>query len=65
MNAIDDGIIATLSNVCVVQGKLQGWWFDTCTTVHVTYDNSLFKTFEDAKGEQEVQMGKMKGDPRC
>ncbi|RVW66000.1 Retrovirus-related Pol polyprotein from transposon TNT 1-94 [Vitis vinifera] len=57
VNAIDEEIIATLSDVCVVQGKVQGWWYDTCVTVHVTYDKSLFKTFEDAKGDQEVQMG--------
>ena len=37
--------------------KGQGWWYDTCANVHVTYDKSLFKTFEDAKGDQEVQMG--------
>ena len=48
VNAIDEEIIATLSNICVVQGKVQGWWYDTCATVHVTYDKSLFKTFEDA-----------------
>ncbi|KAL6322658.1 hypothetical protein AAG906_015344 [Vitis piasezkii] len=47
VNAIDEEIIATLSDVC----------YDTCATVHVTYDKSLFKTFEDAKGDQEVQMG--------
>ncbi|RVW78144.1 hypothetical protein CK203_049694 [Vitis vinifera] len=41
----------------VVQGKVQGWWYDTCATVHVTYDKSLFKTFEDAKRDQKVQMG--------
>ncbi|KAL6313819.1 hypothetical protein AAG906_010238 [Vitis piasezkii] len=35
VNAIDEEIIATLSDVCIVQGK----------------------TFEDAKGDQEVQMG--------
>ncbi|KAL6314756.1 hypothetical protein AAG906_027104 [Vitis piasezkii] len=57
VNAIDEKIIATLSDVCVVQGKVQGWWYDTCATIHVTYDKSLFKTFEDAKGDQEVQMG--------
>ncbi|RVW72568.1 hypothetical protein CK203_060076 [Vitis vinifera] len=39
------------------RGKVQGWWYDTCATVHVTYDKYLFKTFEDAKGDQEVQMG--------
>ncbi|RVW63853.1 Retrovirus-related Pol polyprotein from transposon TNT 1-94 [Vitis vinifera] len=57
VNAIDEEIIATLSDVCVVQGKVQGWWYDTCATVHVTYDKSLFKTFENAKRDQEVQMG--------
>ncbi|RVX23596.1 Retrovirus-related Pol polyprotein from transposon TNT 1-94 [Vitis vinifera] len=62
VNAIDEEIIATLSDVCVVQGKVQGWWYDTCATVHVTYDKSLFKTFEDAKGYQEVQMGN-EGNP--
>ena len=55
MNAIDEEIIATLSNVCVVQ--VQGWWYDNCVSVHVSYEKSLFKTFEDAKGDQEVQMG--------
>ena len=55
MNAIYEDIIATLSNICVFQGKVQGWWYDTCATVHVTYDKSLFK-FEDAKGDQEVQI---------
>ncbi|KAL6315951.1 hypothetical protein AAG906_013785 [Vitis piasezkii] len=63
VNAIDEEIIATLSDVCVVQGKVQGWWYDTCATVHVTYDKSLFKTFEDAKGDQKVQMGN-EGNPR-
>ncbi|RVW81286.1 Retrovirus-related Pol polyprotein from transposon TNT 1-94 [Vitis vinifera] len=57
VNAIDEEIIATLSDVCVVQGKVQGWWYDTCATVHVTYDKSLFKTFENAKEDQEIQMG--------
>ena len=57
MNAIDKKIITTLSNVCVIQWKVQRWWYDTCATVHVTYDKSLFKTFENAKDDQEVQMG--------
>ena len=56
VNAIDKDIIATLSNVCVVQWKVQGWWYDTCAIIHVTYDKSLFKTFKDAKGDQDVQM---------
>ena len=57
VNAIDEKIIATLSDVCVAQGKVQGWWYDTCATVHVTYDKSLFKTFEDAKGRSRGSNG--------
>ena len=57
MNAINEEIIATLSNVCVVQGNVHGWWYDTCASVHVTYDKYLFKTFKDEKGDQKVQMG--------
>ena len=53
VNAIDEEIIAILSDVCVVQGKVQGWWYDTCTTVHVTYEKYVFKTFEDTKGDLE------------
>ena len=53
MNAIDEETITTLSNAYVIQG----WWYDTCAIVHVTCDKSPFKTFEDANGEQEVQMG--------
>ena len=56
MNAIGKEIIATLSNVCVVQEEVQGWWYDTSATVHISYDKYIFKTFEDAKGDQEVQM---------
>ena len=56
INAIDEEIIATLNNVCIVQGKVQGWWYDTGVTIHVTYNKSIFKIFEDAKGDQEVQM---------
>lgn len=37
----DDEIIAAVSEVMVVQGKVPGWWYDTCATVHVSYDKSL------------------------
>ena len=57
VNAIEEDIIATLSEVNSVQGKVKGWWYDTCATVHVTYDKSLFKTFEESKGNHEIQMG--------
>ena len=51
LNAIDEEIIVILSNICVVQGKVQGWWYGNCAIVHVTYDKSLFNTFEDEKGD--------------
>ena len=35
MNVINKEIIATLRNVCVVQGKVKGWLYDTCAKVHV------------------------------
>ncbi|KAL5556909.1 hypothetical protein UlMin_039145 [Ulmus minor] len=35
VNAIEEEIIATVSEINVVQGKIQGWWYDTCATVHV------------------------------
>ena len=34
----EENIVATLSEVNAVQGKVKGWWYDTCATVHVTYD---------------------------
>ena len=46
-----------MSEVNVVQGKIQGWWYNTCPTIHVSYDRSLFKTFDVNGGEQEIQMG--------
>ena len=53
----DDEIIAAVSEVMAVQGKVHGWWYDTCATVHVSYDKSLFKTCVDATDGQEIQMG--------
>ncbi|KAK0570430.1 hypothetical protein LWI29_001000 [Acer saccharum] len=57
INATEEEIIIAVSEICVVQGKVQGWWYDTCATVHVFYDKSLFKTFEEVSNEQEIQMG--------
>ena len=47
VNAIEEEIIATVSEINDVQGKIQGWWYDTCATVHISYDRSLFKTFDE------------------
>ncbi|RVW22265.1 Retrovirus-related Pol polyprotein from transposon TNT 1-94 [Vitis vinifera] len=62
VNTIDEEIIATLSDVCVVQGNVQGWWYDTCAIVHVTYDKSLSRPF---KMQREIKRFKwaMKEDP--
>ncbi|XP_050889487.1 uncharacterized protein LOC127094740 [Lathyrus oleraceus] len=59
INAIrsDDDIIATVSEIMAIKGKVQGWWYDTCATVHVTYDKAAFKTYSEAIDGQEVQMG--------
>ena len=44
-----------------VKSKIFGWWYDTCATVHVSYDKSFFKTHKEANDGKEVQMG----NPRC
>jgi hypothetical protein len=31
-----------------IKGKVQGWWYDTCATVHVSYDKAAFKTYYEA-----------------
>ncbi|KAG6529604.1 hypothetical protein ZIOFF_011813 [Zingiber officinale] len=58
INSIEmDNIMATTSHANVVQGKVLGWWYDTCATVHVAYDKSLFKTYQEIEGMQGIQMG--------
>ncbi|TXG47924.1 hypothetical protein EZV62_027218 [Acer yangbiense] len=57
VNATKEEIIAAVSEICAIQGKVHGWWYDTCATVHVSYDKSLFKTFEEVGNGQEIQMG--------
>ena len=53
----NDEIIAVVSEINVVQGKVLGWWYDTCATVHVCYDKSMFKTYHEVNDGQEIQMG--------
>ncbi|KAI9177785.1 hypothetical protein LWI28_019255 [Acer negundo] len=57
VNAIEEDIVATVSEINVVHGKVQDWWYDTCATIHVSYDRSLFKTYGEVMDEQEIQMG--------
>ena len=53
----EENIVATISEVLTVNGKIPGWWYDTCATVHVSYDKSLFKTYVEVSDGQEIQMG--------
>ena len=53
----EDEIIAAVSEILAVESKIPGWWYDTCATVHVSYDKSLFKTYNEVTNGQEVQMG--------
>jgi hypothetical protein len=59
INAVhaNDDIIATVSEIMAIKGKVQGWWYDTCATVHVSYDRAAFKTYSETNDGQEVQMG--------
>ena len=52
--------MATLSEVNGIHGKVSGWWYDTFSTIHVTYDRSLFKTIESSKEGHVIQMGNEK-----
>ena len=46
-----------MSEINTVQGNIQSWWYNTCATIHVSYDRSLFKTFDELGSKQEIQMG--------
>jgi hypothetical protein len=53
----EDKIVPTISEVNVIKGKVPGWWYDTRATIHISYDKSLFKTYHEIDGDQEIQMG--------
>ena len=55
-NINDDNIVAIVSEDMAVNGKVPDWWYDTCATVHVSYDKALFKTYFDITDGQEIQM---------
>ena len=58
VNSIEnEDIIATVSEINVINGKVPGWWYDTCATIHVSYDKSLFKNYSELSDGQEIQMG--------
>lgn len=54
---IDDNTIAIVSEIMEIKGKVQGWRYDTCATVHVSYDKTTFKTYYEVIDGQDVQMG--------
>ncbi|KAL5575402.1 hypothetical protein UlMin_017101 [Ulmus minor] len=54
VNAIEDEIITIVSEINAIQGNIQGWWYDTCATVHISYDRSFFKTFDELGSTQEM-----------
>ena len=43
-----------------IHGNVNEWWYDTCATIHVTYDRTIFKAFESSKEGHEKQMGSEK-----
>ena len=49
--------MATLSKINSIHGKVNGLWYDTCPTIHATYDKTIFKIFECTKDGLEVEMG--------
>lgn len=53
----NDDINATVSENMAIKGKVKGWWYDTCATMHVSYDKATFKTYSEVNDGQEVQIG--------
>lgn len=53
MSSIKD-IVAMLRKS--MQFKVLNWWYDTCATIYVCYDRSLFKTYHNIDNGREIQM---------
>ncbi|KAA0062929.1 putative Polyprotein [Cucumis melo var. makuwa] len=47
-NLIEDGLVATISEVNVIGGS-EGWWLDTGAFHHVYHDLSLFRKYNEVK----------------
>ena len=50
--SIEDEIVTAVSEIMAIESKTPGWWCDTCATVHVSYDISLFKTYKEVNDGQ-------------
>lgn len=37
---------------CLYCGEVLGWWYNTCATIHICNDKSLFKTYYDLNNGQ-------------
>ena len=56
----NDDIVVVMSEVNAIQGKISGWWYDTCAAVDVCYDKYFFKTYKEVNDGQEILMGNEK-----
>ncbi|XP_062104030.1 uncharacterized protein LOC133815177 [Humulus lupulus] len=54
VNSTKEELVTTLSEINARHEKVKGWWYDTDATIHVTYDRSLFKTFETSQEGREI-----------
>ena len=43
-------------NMADAKSKSPNWWYDTSATIHVCNNKSYFKSLEDARVGQQVQM---------
>lgn len=46
-----------VQGITTIKGNMQGWWYDTCASVNLSYDKAAFKTYFEVNDEQEVKMG--------
>ena len=53
----NDDIIVIMSKINAIQGNVSSWWYGTFAIVHICYDKSIFKNYEQIEDKQEVQMG--------
>ena len=52
MDIDDDGLVAVVSEVNLVDSNPKEWWLDTGATRHVCSDKNVFSNLELHKGEK-------------